>query len=343
MMTRTALTSLLATALCCTLTTTLAATAAAAPAIAADALPTFKLQGKLTVSGLSSGGYMANQFHLAHSDIVSGAAIIAAGPYGCAQNSLATALTHCFNKDSSAPDLAAASQLLGQYAQQQLIAPLANVKGSPVFLLHGTLDTTVHAKVSAALATQYRALGADVTEVNDQPFAHHFPTAQTGTACNESAPPFLGACQYDAAGIFLKKLYPALKAKSASATGHLLSVNQQQLGGEAASGLGETGYLFMPDSCAKGASCQLHISFHGCKQYQGVVGDAYAKGTGINDWAAANQLVVLYPQTKASALAPMNPNGCWDWWGYTDANYANRQGVQLQAVLQMAKALGYQP
>lgn len=310
----------------------------------ADALPTLHLQGPLTVSGLSSGAYMAGQFHLAFSDLVSGAALIAGGPYGCAQNSLTTALAHCFNKDSSAPDLPAINQMLAKDVAAQRLAPLTGLTGDKVFLLHGDKDQTVHRKVSDALARQYQALGVDLQYNNNQPFAHHFPTTQTGTACDVSAPPFLGACQYDAAGALLKHLYPALQANSSgqhNKSGQLLKLDQQQLGGAAAQGLGPHAYLFVPDSCRTGAACQLHISFHGCKQYDGAVGDAYARGTGLNEWAAANQLVVLYPQTKASALAPMNPNGCWDWWGYTGEHYATRDGEQLKAVLQMIKTLGY--
>lgn len=312
----------------------------------ATELPQLQLQGPLTVSGLSSGGYMAGQFHIAYSDLVSGAAIIAAGPYGCAQNSLITALAHCFNKDSSTPDLAAINKNLKAAEIAKLIAPLSNLVGDKVFLLHGVKDQTVHQKVSDALTSQYRQFGAQVLYVNDQPFAHHFPTLQTGTACDVSEPPFIGACQYDAAGALLRQLYPSLQANTAlanhkPASGQLLTLDQQQLGGEAAAGLGPEAYLFVPNSCNKTTACQLHISFHGCKQYAELVGDAYAKGSGINQWAAANKLVVLYPQTKASALDPMNPNGCWDWWGYTGADYASRQGVQLKAVLQMIKTLGY--
>ena len=31
----------------------------------------------------------------------------------------------------------------------------------------------------------------------------------------------------------------------------------------------------------------------------------------------------------------MNPNSCWDWWGYDDPNYATRRGRQMAAVKQM--------
>lgn len=53
---------------------------------AADSLPSFTIDlAESSVSGLSSGAYMAGQFHIAFSDVLKGAAIIAGGPYGCSQ------------------------------------------------------------------------------------------------------------------------------------------------------------------------------------------------------------------------------------------------------------------
>jgi poly(3-hydroxybutyrate) depolymerase len=40
----------------------------------------------VTVSGLSSGGFFAHQFHIAYSKLVNGAGIVAGGPYGCVEN-----------------------------------------------------------------------------------------------------------------------------------------------------------------------------------------------------------------------------------------------------------------
>lgn len=67
--------------------------------------------------------------------------------------------------------------------------------------------------------------------------------------------------------------------------------------------------------------------------------DAVARGAGFNEWAEANRLVVLYPQAKASRMAPLNPLGCWDWWGYTDEDYATRDGAQIKAVQAMVDRL----
>ncbi len=41
------------------------------------------------------------------------------------------------------------------------------------------------------------------------------------------------------------------------------------------------------------------------------------KYTGINEIAEANNMIVLYPQIKKSIVDPVNPNGCFDWWGYS--------------------------
>ena len=56
----------------------------------------------VTVSGISSGGYMAHQYHIAFSDEVTGAALFASGPYGCAKNSLKTALQNNVNANLAA-------------------------------------------------------------------------------------------------------------------------------------------------------------------------------------------------------------------------------------------------
>ena len=54
---------------------------------------------------------------------------------------------------------------------------------------------------------------------------------------------------------------------------------------------------------------------------------------GYAAWADTNRIVVLFPQ--AVSIPGLNPNGCWDWWGYTDENYANKTGVQISALRAM--------
>ena len=71
---------------------------------AAPPLPALQADVReLTVSGLSSGGDMAVQMHVAHSARVKGAAAIAAAPYYCAQGSLLTAFFNCMTPGAWTP------------------------------------------------------------------------------------------------------------------------------------------------------------------------------------------------------------------------------------------------
>lgn len=317
----------------------------AAPLAAANEAKLNLALDQISVSGLSSGGYMANQFHLAYSDWVNKVGIIAGGPYFCAQGSIKTALEQCVNKVLNPIPLTDLQDTAIQYARQGKIAPLSNLQNSKVWLLHGTKDTKVLAQVTDALYQQYVSYSGseNVRYVNDKAFAHVFPTLDTGVDCSESASPFIGDCQYDAAGAMFEFLFDELNSRSPSPSGKLIELDQQKLGGESASTLADTAYAYVPQSCAQGNKCALHVSFHGCNQNAQSVGTQYAEQTGINNWADSNHMVVLYPQTKNSTFMPLNPQGCWDWWGYADADYATQQGQQISAVRNIALALKQLP
>lgn len=294
-----------------------------------------------TVSGLSSGGYMAAQFQLAHADWVKGAAIIAAGPLYCAQNNLLTALEHCINKITSPIPLAEINKELKLWSEQGLLASEAEIKQSRIWLLHGTADQKITKQVADALHQQYQQwLPAEqLAYVQDKNFAHHMPTLSEGSPCDRSEAPFLGNCNYDAAGEALKFIRADLKAPATQNSGTVYPIQKQEIAGQLAATMAEQGYVYVPKSCQQGQSCTLHISFHGCNQHADAVGMAYVEKAGFNRYADSNNIVVLYPQSRASNLMPMNPQACWDWWGYTDANYANRKGQQIQAVVKLAQSL----
>ncbi|GGD74223.1 extracellular catalytic domain type 2 short-chain-length polyhydroxyalkanoate depolymerase [Lacimicrobium alkaliphilum] len=294
----------------------------------------------LSVSGISSGGYMAGQFHIAHSDWVSGIGIIAGGPYYCARNSIMTALGQCVNKQDDAIDLAELKTTVNEWQKQGLISSVDNIQGDKVWILHGTEDKKVLAEVTDQLVEQYQhwAGAENVRYVNNKPFAHHFPTEKTGTACDVSEIPFIASCGYNAASEMMQHI-AATPEQQATSKGRLFTVDQQELGGDDASGLADSAYLYAPAPCLQGESCQVHVSFHGCNQNIEAVGDDYARLTGLNEWADFHNTVVLYPQTKKSTLMPLNPQACWDWWGYTDENYANQQGKQIKAVTNMIRNL----
>ena len=312
----------------------------------ADApLPEFKLDAsRTTVSGLSSGAYMATQAHMAFSDHIAGVALLAGGPYGCAQGSLEKALSSCLNPSAEQlPDVDSLVEASLQRAASGSIAPLTGLSGDTVFVMHGSLDTTVGAGISNAAAEFYRRIGgAVVEEDNGRAMAHTFPTTASGSACELSESPYLGNCGFDGAGEILSKLFAdtPVPVAAAQADGELRSFDQKAYLPEGKDAmLADKGYVYVPKVCAAGETCALHIALHGCQQNADSVGEAFVRDAGYNRWADARHLVVLYPQTRAS-YAPLNPKACWDWWGYSGTDYDTRQGVQLRWLANVAAALG---
>lgn len=313
------------------------------PLLAATPALTLNLE-QVSVSGLSSGGYMATQFHVAYSNWVKGIGVIAAGPYYCAQGSIATALNQCVNKLEGDIPFDDIQRQLEDYEQKGLIAATKHLTDSKVWLLHGKLDTRVIEPVMDGLYKQYSSWvrPENIKYSKNENFAHHFPTRNQGSKCSVSEAPFLGNCDFDAAGEMLSFIIDTVSAPSDKKQGKLVPFNQQKMGGDAASSLANTGYYYLPESCVA-TECNIHINFHGCNQNAEKVGTDYVENNGLNRWADTNNMVILYPQTKSSMMLPLNPQACWDWWGYTDDKYATNRGQQIHAVRTMLLSLSNQP
>lgn len=323
----------------------------AGSARAADgALPALALDpARTTVSGLSSGAYMAHQLHIAYSDHVAGAALIAGGPYHCAEGALQTALSSCMTPFASkGPDVTAIARHAGEAATAGVIAPLSGLAGDRVLILHGKADQTVAESLSADTGALYRALSAfadpplSLHEDLGRSFTHTFPTLGVGASCETATAPYVGKCGFDAAAAIFASLYgEPPRTAPGQAGGELRTFDQDALRPDGADAfLAAAGHVYLPKACSDGKkSCALHIAFHGCQQNVDTVGEAFVKDAGYNRWADAYDVVVLYPQARAT-MAPLNPKGCWDWWGYGGGKYDTRDGVQLRAVAAMAAALG---
>lgn len=290
----------------------------------------------VTLSGISAGAYMAQQLHFAHSERVRGVALIGTGPYDCAQGNLGLALTQCMGHPAQAPDVEALIGRAQERAEQRLLQPLSHLYGDHVWLFHGTADNTVGEAVFDSSVEVYEHFidPARLTVVRQAQTGHLWPTLGYGADCASSDAPYIGNCDYDAAGAMLEALYGVLH-DPAESTSQVLPFNQQQAAAPYAQGLAAEGYAYIPKDCAEGRPCSLHISFHGCNQHSSAVGDTFAQKSGLNRWAESNRIVVLYPQIAPSQASPMNPQGCWDWWGYTDAQYATLDGQQINAMVQM--------
>lgn len=299
---------------------------------------------QISISGLSSGGYMATQYHLAHAEQVSGVGIIAGGPFYCAQGNLGQAMAACLNKEDNPINLEAIKRSIKDYQDRGLLASDEEIAQAKVWIFHGANDETVGRHVANKLVEQYTSWFSreSLDVVLDDNASHHFPTLSNGHDCDVSEPPFIGACDYDGAGAMLNSIQGPLQQPSDSPKGNVHTIKQRKLGGKTAKSIARKGFLYVPDACLDGEPCQLHVSFHGCKQNHKTIGTQYIDDTGINRWADTNRMVVLYPQTKNSVALPFNPYGCWDWWGYTDDKYATRDGKQIKAIHTIIATLGKQ-
>lgn len=313
------------------------------PAAAAEPLPEMRLDpAGTTVSGLSSGAYMAVQIHVANSSRIAGAGVVAGGPYFCAEGQLLNALQRCMQTLLGAPDAEALLARAGAFAAAGRIDPPSGLAGDRVYLFSGTRDDTVTPGVMDAARDFYRHAGIaepDLKYVDDMAAGHAFIVEEADNACGTTGSPFINDCDYDQAGDILGHLYGELAPPGAPEADHLLTFDQAEfLADPASHGMAAGGFLYRPAACAgDGAGCRLHIAFAGCRQTPDDIGDLYARTAGFNRWAESNRLVILYPQ---SSVSPGNPNGCWDWWGYDDPAYHTKAGRQMAAVAGMAARLG---
>jgi poly(3-hydroxybutyrate) depolymerase len=181
------------------------------------------------------------------------------------------------------------------------------------------------------------------------------PTTAYGGACGVTDEPYIGKCGFEAAHAILDWIYSPDVAPPRTAptpTGRFIEFDQRGYIPETGffsylwgTGLDKTGWLYVPSACEAGEPCRLHVVFHGCKQGQSFLplrpppdgglynGTTFVRNTGYDRWADTNRLVVLFPQ--AVSIPWKNPNGCWDWWGFTDDGYATRDGIQIRTVRAM--------
>ncbi len=336
-----------------------------APCAAAAPLPALNAEEpQSSISGISSGAFMAVQFGTAWSSIIRGVGVIAGGPFYCAQASSAdilnayilpilTATGPCMT--GPPPDLATLTATADTMAQSGAIDSLSNIAGQKIYVFHGYNDAVVAGAVTDGTVGFYRhylgpanrgnlfyqtTIGAGHSQV---------VAGQAGAnPCPANQPPYIDQCGYDQAGILLQHIYGALNPPNRGAPAGVMSPFDQaaytQPFSTTVMSLADTGYVYVPNACAQGAPCRVHIALHGCKQDAGDIGSTYIDDAGYNAWADSNNIIVLYPQTQVGTgfgVAPLNPQACWDWFGYVnqDASYVTKGGRQIAAIKAMLDAV----
>ena len=146
-----------------------------------------------SVSGVSSGAYMAGQFHVAFSGSLVGAAIVAGGPYDCAENSIAFALQRCMETNLGTPDPARLVARARDREARREIDPLAGLADDRIYVFSGTRDATVTPPVVATVDDFYRLAGVPdgaIEVVDVVPAGHDFVTETEGNRCAVTGPSY---------------------------------------------------------------------------------------------------------------------------------------------------------
>jgi hypothetical protein len=228
-------------------------------------------------------------------------------------------------------------------AQADKIAPLEGLAGDRIFLFWGGNDETVLRGVVEAAEAFYRKAGvpaANIAFVKHPQAAHAFVTEEGGPACGTKGAPFINDCDYDQAGAILTQIYGPLQPPGGAVETNYVPFGQAPYAaGFKHAGLAAEGVAYVPAGCRTQGGCAVHIVFHGCKQGRPVAGDAVVKGSGFARWAETNRIVLLFPQVKSDGTGGANPNGCWDWWGFTGPDFLAREAPQMRAVRRMLDRL----
>ena len=101
----------------------------------------------------------------------------------------------------------------------------------------------------------------------------------------------------------------------------------------ASSLLDAVGFVYAPRQCrgaavrgggggggGGGGNCRLHVHYHPCGGSWHATSTNYMLESGLAGYAETNGYVILHPQTVGPAK-----QGCWDWYGATDALFDTRR------------------
>ncbi|XP_066275206.1 poly(3-hydroxybutyrate) depolymerase-like [Branchiostoma lanceolatum] len=304
---------------------------------------------QVSVSGMSSGACFAVQFHVAHSRSIMGAGIFAGAPYLSYGNPLI--------------DVSVLETSTNAAALTFNIDGTTNMRGDRVYLFTGANDVVVPSATMRQTWEYYKAYveNNNIQFVANLHATHGMPTADYGGQCDQtSRPNYLNNCDYNGAYHALNHIYGSsqdlvkpdpysdvatrgqVKIHLVFSSAFFRTFDQGEFfyfTSPSAYSMDDEGFVYIPSGCAgRYSDCKLHIHLHGCNQGKSFVGDYYARHAGFNEVGELNNIIILYPQVT-SAVVPVNPMGCWDWWGYTGGYFATRNGFQITAVHRMMERL----
>ncbi len=220
---------------------------------------------KITVSGVSSGGFFAVQLQVTYSKLFKGVGVVAGGIYWCSEGVSADVQSRCMSHPEKLQ-----AEVFVQHARAEAllgaIDPLHFLADTAIYIYASPEDYIVHSEAGEMLTYLDKSVVAPTVAEN--------PNSLT---------------RFDQSEFTSKQA--------------LLYHNG------------------------------LHVALHGCQMSPDFIQDSFVVHSGLNRWAEQNKLVILYPQSVATDKT--NPQACWDWYGFTGPNFANKNGPQMQAIKAM--------
>lgn len=288
---------------------------------------------QITVSGASSGALMATQLFVAHSATFKGVGSLAGGPWFCGVGSFLRTVMECLKT----PNLVDVEELVDaalRFERTDDIDPLGNLANNYGYVFSGTIDSVVPSGYSVKWEEFFGHFINETHIASEYGITaeHTMPTDyyNDGNPCTVAKPPYISNCNYDVVHAMFRHMYfeSELAPRGAYNYSNLLSFDQGDFGGVS---MDSKAFVYVPTACRQGTTCKLHVALHGCNQFWSnpEVGTQFVEFAGYNLWAETNNIIVLYPQTEPTVLLG-NPQGCWDWWGYTGREYVTRSGRQIQ-------------
>jgi hypothetical protein len=336
-------------------------------------------RGQSSVSGLSSGAFMTVQLHLAYSASFAGAGIIAGGPFRCAESFrqaavlaqdayVQGALYICMNPltPHTGPNAERLARLARETAASGQIDDVKHLADDRIYIFTGSADKVVYSDVVARTRHFYELLGVDPQNIfyDDSVAAGHAILTDNpeDSPLEANQPPYINRAGFFQSHDILRHIYGMLKPPSEKLSGRFIRFDQTEFfDSEPRASMSEFGYAYVPRAVEDGAAARVHVALHGCKQGYAYVnyvngrpdstnqppyGNRYITTTGYNHIADSNNMIVLYPQAQGTdGDGTQNPDGCWDWWGYTSPSphqpdYYSRNAIQIKAIHGMLERLG---
>ena len=293
---------------------------------------------------------MAGQFAVAFSSQLIGSGIVAGGPFYCAgidgPRFMSNAIERCMTPLGAAPSAKLALDHAKKFEAQKDIDALSNLKKHRIYIFSGSADNIVSTKVVDQTHNFYVLAGVpqgQIRYVTNLNAGHALLTDNTlDLACAVNAAPNINNCGFFQSHDILRHIYGNLAAPVQRLAGGLQSFDQTEFfEGLPRHGMASNGQVYVPESCQRDR-CRVHVVFHGCTQEESRIGTRFYGTTGYNEIADNNHLIILYPQIKTDPAR--NPQGCWDFWGYSSADetapdFYTQSAPQMQAVMRMVQRL----